>query len=71
MEVEPDEEFVTIRQACRIIGGDEDPIHPSTYYRGVKSGRYPRPTKVAPNVSRVLKRRLRAALARLITANDG
>jgi hypothetical protein len=43
---------VTIKTACRIIGGDE-PIDPSTFYRGVKAGIYPAPFHPAPGISRV------------------
>ncbi|MPZ36592.1 MAG: hypothetical protein GEU95_00785 [Rhizobiales bacterium] len=51
----------TIEAACRLIGGDQ-PIHPSTYYRGAKAGIYPTPKKVAPNVARVDLDRLAAML---------
>ena len=36
-------EFITVDEACRVIGGNERPIHYSTYYRGVSAGRYPAP----------------------------
>ncbi len=62
-----DEEFGTVKQACRIIGGDR-PIDASTYYRGVKAGRYPAPIKVAPNIARVPLRRLRTRLREMIEA---
>jgi hypothetical protein len=42
----------TIAKACEIIGGDK-PIAPSTFYRGVKAGRYRPPIKVGENTSRV------------------
>jgi len=58
--------FLTIRGACRIVGGDESPIHPATYYRGVKNGLYPAPVHVSPNVARVEEAGLREALARLL-----
>jgi hypothetical protein len=44
--------FGSIEAACKMVGGDK-PISASTYYRGVKAGRYTRPKRVAPNVSRV------------------
>ena len=28
------DEAITVKQACRILGGDEAPIAPCTYYRG-------------------------------------
>jgi hypothetical protein len=42
----------TIEAACRLIGGDK-PIHPVTYYRGVKRGIYPAPFRAGLNISRV------------------
>jgi hypothetical protein len=52
----------TIKRACAEIGGDK-PIHPSTYYRGVKEGRYPPPDHPSPGIARVDMEKLRAAIA--------
>lgn len=57
-------ERVTIKGACRIVGGDR-PIHPATYYRGVKAGIYPAADMVGPNIARVSVKKLLAALERL------
>ena len=62
-------QFVSIEEACRIIGGDK-PIHPSTYYRGVRGGIYPAPVHPAPNVSRVLVPQLMAALRARVGASE-
>lgn len=59
-------EMITIGEACRIIGGDEKPIHPATYYRGIAAGRYPAPVHVSPGVARVHRGHLIAALQRLV-----
>ena len=56
--------------ACRFIGGSR-PINPATLYRGVKTGIYPQPIKVAPNVSRWRKSELSDAIERRIAARDG
>ena len=56
----------TIKAACRVIGGSECPVHPSTYYRGVKAGIYPAPVRVSPGVSRVPMRKLRDSLEQLM-----
>ena len=53
---------VTVKEACKIIGGNQ-PIHPTTYYRGAKAGIYPPPDRVSPNVSRVNTAKLMAAIA--------
>jgi hypothetical protein len=60
MEKIPDR--ITVGEACRIIGGNQ-PIHPTTYYRGAKAGIYPPPDRVSPNIARVDTRRLLAAIA--------
>jgi hypothetical protein len=52
----------TIKRACEEIGGDK-PIHPSTYYRGVKEGRYPPPEHPSPGISRINLTKLREAIA--------
>jgi hypothetical protein len=59
-------ERVTIRDACKIIGGTK-PINRSTYWRGVKAKRYPAPDRVAPGVSRIDLRKLRAAIDALVS----
>jgi hypothetical protein len=53
---------VTVKEACKIIGGNA-PIHPTTYYRGAKNGIYPPPDRVSPNISRVNTAKLMAAIA--------
>jgi hypothetical protein len=55
-------QLVSIKEACRIIGGNESPVHPSTYYRGVRNGIYPAPVHPSPNISRVEVLELAAAL---------
>jgi hypothetical protein len=58
----------SIEAACKLIGGDK-PIHPVTYYRGVKLGIYPAPFRPSPNVSRVDLDKLEAAIR--ARADDG
>lgn len=38
--------------ACKVLGGENSPIHRSTLRRGVSAGRYPKPIKVGPGTSR-------------------
>ena len=64
-------ELITIDEACRIVGGEERPIHPATYYRGVAAGRYPAPVRVSPMVSRVSKSKLLAAIAAMFETEGG
>jgi hypothetical protein len=51
----------TVKAACKVIGGDK-PVHPSTFYRGVKLGIYPPPFHPSPNCSRVDMDKLEAAV---------
>jgi len=55
---DPAEYLVDEAEACAIIGGRKTPIHRSTFWRGIDSGRYPRPLKVAPNSNRWDRRKL-------------
>jgi predicted DNA-binding transcriptional regulator AlpA len=59
--------------ACRILGGEDTPIHRSTLWRGINAGRYPKPLKVGPSSNRWFVRELlavhdRAAAARNVEA---
>ena len=53
----PEPDFITIKTACAIIGGDK-PISNATYYRGVKAGRLPAPEHPTPGVSRIRRAKL-------------
>jgi predicted DNA-binding transcriptional regulator AlpA len=52
-------------EACRYFGGSK-PIDPSTLYRGIRQGRYPRPVKVGPGSSRWLREECEAALRSMV-----
>ena len=43
------DDLVTEKEACAIIGGRHTPLHRSSLWRGIRSGRYPPPLKVGPN----------------------
>ncbi|MEQ1953591.1 hypothetical protein [Mesorhizobium sp. CN2-181] len=45
-------ELVDETTACRIIGGEDTPIHRSTLWRGINAGRFPKPLKVGPGTNR-------------------
>jgi hypothetical protein len=65
-------EYITVNQACRIVGGDEKPISAATYYRGVKAGRLPAPEHPTPGISRIRRAELIAAVnASKADANGG
>ena len=72
---DPADYLVNEAEACAMIGGRKAPIHRSTFWRGIDSGRYPRPVKVGPNTNRWDRRKLArvvesAASASIHSATD-
>jgi hypothetical protein len=57
-------------ETCRFFGGVNRPINAATLYRGMQTGRYPKPIKVGANSSRWIKSECAAALAKIIAARD-
>jgi hypothetical protein len=57
----PLDDFITIADACRVIGGSK-PISKPTYYRGAAAGHYPKPRHPSPGISRILRVELETAL---------
>jgi predicted DNA-binding transcriptional regulator AlpA len=53
------------KEVCFFFGGSK-PIDPSTLYRGIRQGRYPRPVKVGPGSSRWLRSECEDALQRMV-----
>jgi hypothetical protein len=62
VETPPNPDYLTIKEACAIVGGVSKPVHYSTYYRGVKAGRLPAPEHPTPGTSRIRRSALIAAL---------
>jgi predicted DNA-binding transcriptional regulator AlpA len=54
--------LLKLKEVCVVFGG----INPSTLYRGIKLGRYPRPVKVGPGSSRWLRSECEAALQAMV-----
>jgi predicted DNA-binding transcriptional regulator AlpA len=61
-----DEELITLREACRLLGG----FHVATYYRGAAEGRFPKPVHPSPNISRVSKRQVLETRERILAENN-
>jgi hypothetical protein len=57
-----DTDLITIVSACRVAGGDESPINPSTLWRWVKARRISPPVKVGPRTVRFSRSKLLAEL---------
>jgi predicted DNA-binding transcriptional regulator AlpA len=66
----PAVELMDKDETCRFFGGATRPINAATLYRGMQTGRYPRPIKVGANSSRWIKSECAAALAKIIAARD-
>lgn len=64
------DDLVDIEEACRIIGGADTPIHASTYNRGVRSGIYPAPFKMGPQLRRYSRAELIAVRERARAERD-
>jgi predicted DNA-binding transcriptional regulator AlpA len=63
-EAMPDDmpNLLDITEVCTFFGG----LDPSTIYRGIGVGRYPRPVRVGANTSRWLRSECEQALAGMI-----
>jgi predicted DNA-binding transcriptional regulator AlpA len=59
------DELITVKQAWSIVGGSR-PISVPTYYRHVKSGRFPAPCHPSPGISRIRRSELIAAIEAVI-----
>jgi predicted DNA-binding transcriptional regulator AlpA len=58
-------ELMNIRETCIFFGGKDSPLDPSTLYKGIRLGRFPKPIKIGPQTSRWRRSECEAALARL------
>ncbi len=63
------EEMMTVTATCAFFGGDR-PIHPSTLYRGIAAGRYPKGIPVGPNTVRWSRSECLAARQQLSANRD-
>jgi predicted DNA-binding transcriptional regulator AlpA len=55
-------ELLSKRDVCRLLGN----IHPSTLWRGIKAGRYPRPIHVSTQVRRWDRNEVELVLRRMM-----
>jgi predicted DNA-binding transcriptional regulator AlpA len=62
-------DFLDIKTVCQLVGGSR-PTHPSTIYRLVRRGAWPKPIHVTPGSSRWLASECEAALAKLTEARQ-
>lgn len=64
-------DLVDERTACRILGGEQSPIHRSTLWRGIKAGRYPKPLKMGVSLNRWRQAELLAVHDQAAAERDG
>jgi predicted DNA-binding transcriptional regulator AlpA len=58
------EQMMTMKDVCVFFGGETQPLDPSTIYRWIRFGRFPKPLKIGRgNVSRWLRSDCQAVLA--------
>lgn len=62
-------EFWDRSTVLKFLGGSR-PLHVSTLYRGMQSGRYPRPVYVSGNSVRWIRSECEAAAQRMLAARD-
>lgn len=63
-------DLIDIDEVCRIVGGSK-PVNRATIYRGITAGRWPKPLRVGPNVSRWVKAEWLAIIeARLVERGE-
>ena len=65
-----EDDLLDVKQTCAFFGGESAPIDPSTLYRGIKDGRFPRPVKITKKLSRWRRAALEAAKDKLIAASE-
>lgn len=56
-EVDPFD-LCTTGQACEILGGKASPLHPATFRRGVREGRFPAPIHIGAQSPRWIRKEL-------------
>jgi predicted DNA-binding transcriptional regulator AlpA len=69
MQIKAETDLMDIEETCRFFGGNK-PLNPATLYRGVKSGRYPRPVKVGPNTNRWVRPECQSSLEKWLAERD-
>ena len=65
----PNVELWNRETVCAFFGGDR-PLNHATLYRGIASGRFPRPVNISANLVRWVADECRAALAAIIARRD-
>jgi predicted DNA-binding transcriptional regulator AlpA len=63
------EDHLSIKGCCRLAGGTEEPFHPSTIYRLIGKGLWPKPIHVGGS-SRWRRTECEAALSQMAEARN-
>jgi predicted DNA-binding transcriptional regulator AlpA len=62
-----DEDLIDVNELARMFGN----VSKATVWRGVRDGRFPKPIKLGPYISRWLRREARQHLDKLMTERAG
>jgi predicted DNA-binding transcriptional regulator AlpA len=54
--------LLTAREVCQMLGGTDRPINTATLYRGIATGRFPRPLRISPNIARWIRAEIEAVV---------
>jgi predicted DNA-binding transcriptional regulator AlpA len=66
----PEDDFLTAKLACELIGGRSTPINIATFYRGIQAGRYPRGIAIGAQGKRWRRSELIAVLERAASERE-
>ncbi|HXC56665.1 MAG TPA: AlpA family phage regulatory protein [Rhizomicrobium sp.] len=64
------DDLINVKDACCILGGKAAPLHQSTLYRGIASGRYPKPIKIGPKTNRWSRSEIKSVLRAMAEKRD-
>jgi hypothetical protein len=68
--VSDDDDMLTVTGALLFFSGPDRPMNPSTFYRGIEKGPFPKPIHVGPNMSRWLRSECAEYKRRMVEARD-
>jgi predicted DNA-binding transcriptional regulator AlpA len=66
----PEDDLITAKMACALIGGRSTPINLATLYRGIQAGRYPRGIAIGAQGKRWRRSELIAILERAASRRE-
>lgn len=62
-------DLIGIDAVCRLVGGDEKPVHKGTVYKLIKTSGFPAPVKITAAMRRWRREEVEAWVASRVTAS--